>query len=301
MFDHFTFGPLVKARTPGRDKDSQVGPKDEPNPASLSHSEESQWQTYKPASESTPDDTIGNKLESQSDMGGNSSIDIITHRLSNSHLRKDVYHHPPPLSRGSTSTCSSVSSYYPPNAPRLENDCHYRQSSLSMGSRRGTATNISSVMASSTVSPLEEDPAESSPHHRQDIEHLRPQKSSQFNNVPPNTRAIQTLVEEMVSTGSQCNVYTPPLAPTCPAEVDGTNEMDYEMGPAGLEVDENSGDDAKYESPSIEKFLSLRRAAGTTGIRKGGFLLHQSSTDTALRSQHLVKNRPRMRKRPKLK
>lgn len=299
MSDDFTFDTPVKTGTAGHDEDRQARPKDQPSPAPLSQSEP-QWQAHEsfPAFDITREDSIRSETDPQSDRGPNPGVAIITHRLSNSHLRIDDCHHLPPMSRDPTSICSPGSSYFLPNPLKLEADHRYQKPSMSAS---GTASTMSPVVASSSASPLEEDPVRSTPHPRQDMQHLRRQMSSKFNKDPHNTRAIQTLVEGMVSTGTQCNVYTPPLEPDTPIEADDPNNMDYEMEVTSLEVDENPGDDTEYQSPFIERFLSLRRASGTSGIRKSGFPLHPSSTDTALRCQHLVRNKPRMRKRSKLK
>ncbi|KUI74113.1 hypothetical protein VM1G_09906 [Cytospora mali] len=304
MFDDFTFGTPSEAETAGRFEDGQVCPQDEPSPASLSQPE-SRRRPHIPcaALDITSDHTIGCEHESPPDKEKTATIDTITNRLSDSHLRIDDDRLPPPLSRNSSPICSSSSSYFSPTALRLEVDYRYRKSSLYTGSRHGSSLSMSPAISSSSASPSQEDCVKHSLHPNQHVRRLRRQMSSKFNNDTQNTRAIKTLVEEMVSTGTQCNVYAPPLPSSSPLEADDTNRMDCESE-LSLEVDENPGDNSqeRYQSPYIDQFLSLRRASGTAGVRKNAFpLLHRSSTDTALRCQHLVRNKPRMRKRPNLK
>lgn len=302
MFGHYTFDKPSEAGKTGDDEYSQVCPRDGSSSPSSSLSK-SQWkQPYEPslAVNVSSDNTSGSKPKPQLDRGGNVSIDNITHRLSDSHLRRYDPLQPPTLSRDSTSTCASTTSYFSPIEPNLEADCRYHDFPSPTGTWRDTISSMTPMTASSAASPLDGQPSRPSPHPRQDARHLRRQISSKFNNDSQNNQAMQTLVEGMVATGTQCNVYTPPIAPTPPVEAPGTNVTDYVMDTASLEVDENRGDDAECESPFIERFLALRRASGTTGIRKSGFPLHSTSTETALRCQHLVRNRPRMRKRPKI-
>lgn len=293
MFDDFTTETPVKAGTAGHDECGQACPKDESSPAPLSQPE-SQRQAHESHStfDITREDILRSDTEPQLNRSINPGIASITRRLSNSHLRIGDGHHPPSLLRGSTSTCSLASSQFAPSSLGMEADHHPKPS---MSSRSPP------LMASPSASPLEENLVRSLPHPKQDMKHLRRQISSKFNHDAQSNRAIQARVEGMISTGTLCNVYTPPLDSTAPIDADDTNNMDFEMQATSLEVDDNPDDDTQYESPFIEKFLSLRRSSGLSGIRKSGFPLHQSSTETALRCQHLVRNKPRMRKRSKLK
>lgn len=302
MFEYFTFGTPSDVGTAGYDKDAQVCPKDDSSPSSLSPPE-SRRQTHDPSSafDNTPNYATSIEPEPRWDRERLASIDIITHRLSNSHLRIDDSNHPPPLSRDSTLTCSSATSYSSPTAPKLETNRCYQKPLSSTACRRRMFSSISPAPDSSAASPLDDESVRSLPRPRQDPKRLRRQNSSKFHNDPQNSRAIQSLVEEMISTRTQCNVSTPPLLPTTPVEAADTNGMNYEVEVTGLEVDENYVDDAEDQTPFVDKLLTLRHASITTGIRKSGFPLHQSSTDTALRCQQLVRNKPRMRKRPRMR
>lgn len=91
----------------------------------------------------------------------------------------------------------------------------------------------------------------------------------------------------------------PPLVTHVGSDAYGINQMD--LDPISLEVDEELGDGVEFEKSFLEMCVEARRASGTFGIRKNGFPLHRSSTETALRCQNLVRNKPRMRKRTKLR
>lgn len=140
----------------------------------------------------------------------------------------------------------------------------------------------------------------------QDNKRLRRQISTKFHNNPLNTRAIQSLVGDMISTGDQCNVYTPPPATPLIIEADdNTDRMEFEMA-MPLEVDSDPSDESLDRDLSLEQFLTMRRSGapvGGRGIRKSasGLLRHRSMADTLLRCQNLVKSKPRMRKRPKMR
>lgn len=285
MSGHFAFETQPRSQVPS-DEDGRVCPEDDlalytlPQPGI-------QAQHHRPWHPSNPtanDSSIsGREIGPQRERTAN--MDILTHKLSNSHLRLDG-NIPPPLSRYSASACPSVTSL-----DLLTEDPCCRTSSPHAPSRR--TTNLS---ASLTTEP---DPVRHSHNVKQDVRRLRRKPSSRFLNLlneAEGSSAIQTRVEGMVSAGTQCNVYQPSLVPVVPIEADDYDGMDCEVGATSLEIDDGDGDDAPG-IPLIDKLLSLRRASGTLGIRKNGFPLYRSSTDTALRCQNLVRNKPRMRRR----
>lgn len=216
-------------------------------------------------------------------------MDVLTHKFSNSHLRLDSSI-PPSLSRYSASACSSVTSLGQPPEPTLGTVPWCQASSSGLPDWHAT-----SLSTTSTTEPDLTSHSHNTP--KQDIRRLRRKPSSRFLNEAEANNTIQTRVEGMISTGTQCNVYTPPLVPIVPIEADEDDGIDCEMGATGLEVDEGVGGDDESEVALIDRLLSLRRASGTLGIRKSGFPLYRSSTDTALRCQNLVRNKPRMRRR----
>lgn len=236
----------------------------------------------------TADDSfeLGRQIEPQRE--GTASMDVLTHKFSNSHLRLDNSIHPS-LSRYSASACSSVTSLGQLPEPTLGTIPCCHASSSGLPDRHATTL--------STTSTTDYD-LNRHPHNpKQEVRRLRRKPSSRFLNEAAANSTIQTRVEGMISTGTQCNVYTPPLVPVVPIEADDNDGIGCGMAATGLEVDEefNGGDES--DIALIDRILSLRRASGTLGIRKSGFPLYQSSTDTALRCQNLVRNKPRMRRR----
>lgn len=149
---------------------------------------------------------------------------------------------------------------------------------------------------------------------------LRKQLSSQFREKPTASIANTARVEQMISSGTQCNVQTvPPAQAPTPTSTTATTatiapvlkpepHTDYVYSPMELEVDEaycngNLADTFEEDLSFMESVVSLRRAGAPGGIRKqmvGGIpLRYQLSADAAMRCQTVVKNRPRMRRRKK--
>jgi hypothetical protein len=142
----------------------------------------------------------------------------------------------------------------------------------------------------------------------QDTKRLRRQRSSQYNNNPNNARTIQAMVEDMISSGSQCNVRPspPPLTPTSATMLgpilEPDNGMKFDVDCLGLQVDDSyvnglTPDVEKDERSLIETMMSLRRAGAPGGVRKMGVLQYRASADAALSCANVVRSRPRMRRR----
>lgn len=60
-------------------------------------------------------------------------------------------------------------------------------------------------------------------------------------------------------------------------------------------------DHVPFEDLSVESFMNWSRSDGSLALERHGFPLFRSSREVALRSQNLVRNKPRMRKRAKLR
>jgi len=137
-------------------------------------------------------------------------------------------------------------------------------------------------------------------------ERLRRKPSSQL-------LTFHARVEEMISSGAQCNVHSggsPGSHPTPPSAshvrslplVDADPDCLFSME---LEVDEaycNSQNLMDEELVFAESLASLRRAGAPTGILRkqtvaGIPLRYQLSAEAALRCHTVVRSRPRMRKR----
>lgn len=290
MFGHFAPGTQSGSSLLPDDENGPLCTEDDDSITFMGTQPETQAQHQRPwhMSNSAADHGCkpGRQFELQRE--GTASMDVLTHKFSNSHLRLDNGI-PPPLSLYSASACSSMVSLGQLPEPMLGTASCYRTSSSGLPDRHAAT-----LPTTSTTEP----DLNRHPHNpKQDVRRLRRKPSSRFLNELEANDAIQTRVEDMISAGSQCNVYIPPLVPIVPIEADENDGIDYGMGTTGLEVDEGVGGDDESELALIDRLLSLRRASGTLGIRKSGFPLYRSSTDTALRCQNLVRNQPRMRRR----
>ncbi|KAL0465509.1 hypothetical protein QR685DRAFT_131360 [Neurospora intermedia] len=138
----------------------------------------------------------------------------------------------------------------------------------------------------------------------------RPEKRQSEHKAHTQSRSIQALVEEMVETGTQCNVKSAPLpAPSAPvlSKLDDLNvDHGFDFASMELEVDERYRDgtvDVLEEEQALLESIQVRRAgSGSAGIRKhmveGNLPLHyQLSAEAAMRCATVVRSRPRMRRR----
>lgn len=285
MFGHFALGTQSRSQAlddeNGREGDSTTSMVTQPETHAQHHQP---WHTPN----LTADEGFKSERKIKLRREGTASMDVLTHKFSNSHLRLDNSI-PSSLSRYSASACSSVTSLGQPSEPALGTAPCCQASSSGLPDWHATTL--------STASTTELDLTRHPHNYKQDVRRLRRKPSFRFPNEAEVNNTIQTRVEGMISTGTQCNVYTPPLVPIVPIEADEDDGIDCGMGATGLEVDEGVGGDDESEVAVIDRLLSLRRASGTLGIRKSGFPLYRSSTDTALRCQNLVRNKPRMRRR----
>ncbi|KAJ4402224.1 hypothetical protein N0V85_005355 [Neurospora sp. IMI 360204] len=129
-------------------------------------------------------------------------------------------------------------------------------------------------------------------------------------NAQTQSRSIQALVEEMIKTGTQCNVRSAPLpAPSAPllSTLDDLKvDHGYDFASMELEVDERYLDgtvDVLEEERALLESIQVRRAgSGPAGIRKHTVegtlpLRYQLSAEAAMRCATVVRSRPRMRRR----
>jgi hypothetical protein len=270
------------------DENDRAGTEDHLTPPTLTHpgTQSRHQRSWHISNYAADGFTSGQQLQLQCE--GTANVDVLTHKFSNSHLRLDTGV-PPPLSQYSASACSSVASFGQPPEPNLEIRPCYPGPTTDLPGQHTSPPSIAATM--------EPDLARHSHNARQDVRRLRRQPSSRCLRDAAALGAIQTRVEGMISTGTQCNVYTPPFVPVVPIEADDNNNVDHQGFGTTLEVDDNIEDDDESELAVVDRLLSLRRAGGTLGIRKSGFPLYRSSTETALRCQNLVRNKPRMRRR----
>lgn len=288
MSGHFALGTQSRSLTPDDENGRLCSEHGRTTSMAAQPETQSQYQRPWHMANFTTDDIFerGRQVEPQRERIA--SMDVLTHKFSNSHLRLENGIRPS-LSPYSASACSSVTSLGQHPQPTLGTAPCCRASSSGLPDRHATTL--------STASTTEPDHNRHPHNPKQEVRRLRRKPSSRFLNEAEANSAIQARVEGMISTGTQCNVYTPPLVPVVPIEADDDEGIDCEAAAAGLEVDEEFGGGDESDIALIDRLLSLRRASGTLGIRKSGFPLYRSSTDTALRCQNLVRNKPRMRRR----
>lgn len=99
--------------------------------------------------------------------------------------------------------------------------------------------------------------------------------------------SLESLVEDMIFTGTQCRVQAPLKLASAPIQTQGPDHM---RSKAALEVDQVMAEGSDGETFNVNHYLDARRAMLPT---------YRSSTDTAMLSQYRVEKKPRMRKRIK--
>lgn len=153
--------------------------------------------------------------------------------------------------------------------------------------------------------------ATSSSANTSETRRQRPEKRQLKHNAQTQSRSIRALVEEMIETGTQCNVRSaPPLpAPSAPvlSSLDDLKvDHGYDFASMELEVDERYRDgtvDVLEEERALLESIQVRRAGnGPAGIRKHTVegtlpLRYQLSAEAAMRCATVVRSRPRMRRR----
>ncbi|KAL2140374.1 hypothetical protein VTI28DRAFT_3866 [Corynascus sepedonium] len=143
-----------------------------------------------------------------------------------------------------------------------------------------------------------------------DVKRLRRRTSSLLR---PSSRPLDPRLEDMITTGTQCNVRSEPRpAPTPSLATSGLVradldfiEPDPECAPPSPDSDNDTGDMADFHNElrvlAESSNIPMRYTGGPEGVRKytvGGVALrYRLSADAALRSANVVRSRPRMRKR----
>ena len=147
---------------------------------------------------------------------------------------------------------------------------------------------------------------------------LRRQLGTQFHNNPTSASRIESLVADMISTGTQCNVRSAPLpawparpVPTAASESVNINtpkddeprsQVTVVAPPGILEVDPDYEGQPEIEDRAwADEFLNMRRVRNR-GLAKrqkhlNGIVTYEGAQATAFRCETVVKSRIRMRKR----
>lgn len=221
--------------------------------------------------------------------GGSRAVDAITLALSRQHLQLETQSPLPEI---------------PASFPASSRDVPFSTADFDLQATRTSETRpLTAILRSPNVH---------SASTREEMRDLPKYRSVGTNNsmrqrsrIPPKpasvtdkNKATQTLVESMICSGTQCHVQASPFSVLAPEAARVACKME---GEAPLEVDEIMTDDLDLEEPVINKCMDARRVMKPSGITKNGELVYRSSTETALRCQNLVRNRPRMRKRAKIR
>lgn len=111
--------------------------------------------------------------------------------------------------------------------------------------------------------------------------------------------ATQTLVEGVVSSGTQCRVPHPPV----PAPANFTARLSFSTPPEHRlrQAHHEMTDNAPREGSTVESFSARSRSGRSRGLERYGLLRYQRSEEVALRCPNLVRRKPRMRRRAKLR
>lgn len=231
--------------------------------------------------------------------GGSRSVDAITLALSRQHLHNDTQNPlvgvPAPLSASSLATPSPTAGATPPLGTSRQNTT----ASLLSESQPHQATLRSPDPHS--YPPSQHDTSDANTDHyvgTNDSIPLWKKIPCRYPMVINKNEATQTLLESMICSETQCNVQTSPL-PAPPAS--GQQGPCPKGNETALMVDEIMTDDINLEDPLLDKIQGARRGIKPAGITKSSLPGYRSSTETALRCRNLVRSKPRMRKRTKVR
>lgn len=284
MFEHYMFG--IMQANPGRRKSSELSPRE----VAAAGEQCAQSQCPPPPLSARPRDDSKSAPD---------SVESLAQELSRQNLQLDRANLEQLQLQLSSPSLSPRPPYMSsiPLCPELEIDDE-PPPRLDSRSRRQALPALSLTMP---PCPMDLDQRPVAP----DMKRLSRQRSSQFNNDPNNSRTIQTLVEDMIASGSQCNVHRasqPPLTPTSPNTLGPGDGVKVDVDCMHLQVDDAYAngltlDAEKEEALLMKTMMSLRRAGAPSGVRKIGLLQYRASADAAFNCVNVVRSRPRMRKR----
>lgn len=212
------------------------------------------------------------------------SVDAIVYSLTRHHLQPDQHNRSPASQVSSFAHVRSTDAPFPgSSASPLEVDPMYLN-----------------PPATPTPIPRRDSESASAGHTaRHDSNRLRRKYSTNFSDSTANSHAKQTLVEGMIRSGTQCRVWNP----SSPAPTDLTANSTLQVAPADcpLEVDHDTERDASLQDSSAQVVMSPLQLGAVSALERHGFPTYRTSREAALRSQNLVRNKPRMRKRRKVR
>lgn len=229
--------------------------------------------------------------------GGARSIDAITVALSRQHLHNETQNTLAEVP--AAVSASSPAAHFPTDDLILHASSSHHQPTSPLENRPHVTPPRSSNphMSSPTQQDMQDLPIDLSVGANNTTQLWRripPRQSKVLNK----NKATQALLESMICSETQCNVQASPLLAPAPG---GPHQSCSKESESCLEVDEITADGTNLEMPDFDKLLEARCFLKPPGINKSALPGYRSSTETALRCRNLVRSRPRMRKRTKLR
>lgn len=226
-------------------------------------------------------------------------VDALTHRLSRQHLRQDFQDFQDPSTLPIQVPSTSGSSPTPCSLPAelgFEVDPAFQDPIPSAETRARTTSSLSPAWAPSGLfREGDRYPAGQRPSTSRENTPLRKNPSTNFRDTIQNYRAMDKPNEVMNCTRAHGSVPKPLSVTPTDAEAHDINLMDVDS--TCLDVDSNAGGLTEC-GILLEKLMEARRSSGHLGMRQH---VYRSSTETALGCKNVVRNKPRMRKRTKLR
>lgn len=223
-------------------------------------------------------------------------VDAITRKLSRQHLHQDYEDPSTTPTQLSISSSSTAIPFRLPAEFELEVDPAFLAPSPSAGIMPMTASLMPPDEVPSGLYRAEDrDLVGRRPSSVRKTTLSRRRPSPQFRNITQNHRANDTPSEGLTCARTLPTVIEPPAVPLIDTGAHEATLM--EIDATCLEVDSNLSGATECDI-LLEKLTEARRLGGPLGMKQ---VVHRSSTETALRCRNVVRNKPRMRKRTKLR
>lgn len=255
----------------------------------------------------SPTDTAPANSNSEAMPPRSKSIDTLAHTLSRQGLQLEGSTSVSPRSSPALPLSSLSDVAHPPPGPTVEVEVDRAApvNDSSLHNRRDLDS--LALPPPSLPSAMDTDPRSPTLEHGASLRERRDPRLTTTANPTSSRQTAQSLLEDMVFNETQCNVRSAPLPPPPlaiqPGPIAAAAEPSISVDPSclGLEVDEAycEGNNDDEELSFMNDIMAYRR--GTQGgMRSHGLLRYRPSADAGLRCSKVVRNRPRMRKRPKL-
>jgi hypothetical protein len=279
MFDHFTFGPQALP-TVSEERIISTSPTDTSFPSPISANQLSSlppWSPYQP-----------------------DTVDGIVHKLSQHSLHRREDELPQHLVWNGDESVPS---------PDFDQTDDFTPDEISYVS---TTRGMTTVAVSTSTQSLPELPALPQPQGALACRRLQRQLNVQLQASSTHMRDLDTLLEDMIVTNSQCTLHqstSRPYLSSPPPSIAGTEELvvdTTEFQPQRNNFHEDEGfSEIADEDWGLEEEMTLRRASTPSGIRKYGLIRWRGSADCVApvnsAGRTKIRSMPRMRRRPKPK